>query len=107
MVIRTAVLMTGERYLLRQYETRVRRKGIGAERVLIVGTGPGAEMLVRRMSMFPQYGFQLCGVLDHELIRGTSFAGIPVVGGVDELPFPAPPLASAPAVITMANHDLP
>lgn len=105
MVVLTAVLMTGERYLLRQYETRLRRKGIGAERVLIVGTGPGAEMLVRRMSMFPQYGFQVCGVLDDELGRGTSFAGIPVVGGVDELPVQARALAADQVFIAMATQN--
>jgi exopolysaccharide biosynthesis polyprenyl glycosylphosphotransferase len=105
MVVLTAVLMTGERYLLRQYETRLRRKGIGAERVLIVGTGPGAEMLVRRMSMFPQYGFQVCGVLDDELGRGTLFAGIPVVGGVDELPIQARALAADQVFIAMATQN--
>lgn len=36
-VLITAVLMTAERYVLRQYETRLRRKGIGTERVLMVG----------------------------------------------------------------------
>ena len=105
MVILTAVLMTAERYVLRQYETRLRRQGIGAERVLIVGTGPGAEMLVRRMSMFPQYGFQVCGVLDDELARGTSFAGIPVVGGVDELPAQARALAADQVFIAMATQN--
>src|SRR5438132_14229691 len=39
-VIIAAILMTIERYLLRQYETRLRRRGIGTERVLMVGTGP-------------------------------------------------------------------
>ena len=42
-VLFAAVLMTGERYLLRHYETRLRRKGIGTERVLMVGTGPGGS----------------------------------------------------------------
>src|SRR5258708_13862547 len=62
MVVLTAVLMTGERYLLRQYETRLGRKGIGAERVLIVGAGPGPEMLVRRMCEVPRSGVHVCGV---------------------------------------------
>jgi exopolysaccharide biosynthesis polyprenyl glycosylphosphotransferase len=104
-VILTAVLMTAERYFLRQYETRLRRQGIGAERVLMVGTGPGAEMLVRRMSMFPQYGFRVCGVLADELERGSLFAGIPVVGGVDELPAKARALAADQVFIAMATQD--
>ena len=85
-VLLTVLLMTGERYVLRQYETRLRRQGIGTERVLIVGTGPASEMLVRRMGMFPQYGYQVCGVLDDNQAPATLFAGTPVVGTIDDLP---------------------
>jgi len=84
-VLLSAILMTGERYLLRQYETRLRRRGIGTERVLMVGTGAGSELLIRRMNMFPQYGFHVVGVAtDDEESR--EFMGVPVVGRVDDLP---------------------
>ena len=85
-VLITAVLMTAERYLLRQHETRLRRRGIGTERVLMVGTGPGSELLIRRMNMFPQYGFHVIGIAADELAADASFAGVPVVGTVPELP---------------------
>ena len=85
-VLLTAVLMTAERYLLRQYETRLRRRGIGTERVLMVGTGPGSELLIRRMNMFPQYGFHVIGVAADELAAEASFAGVPAVGRVGDLP---------------------
>lgn len=84
-VLLTAVLMTGERYLLRQYETRLRRQGIGTERVLMVGTGAGSELLIRRMNMFPQYGFHVIGVATDDSQAG-DFVGVPVVGRVDEVP---------------------
>jgi exopolysaccharide biosynthesis polyprenyl glycosylphosphotransferase len=84
-VIIAAVLMTVERYLLRQYETRLRRRGIGTERVLMVGTGTGSQLLIQRMAMFPQYGYQVAGVLDDRLEVGSSFAGTPVVGRTAEL----------------------
>src|SRR6266702_1352447 len=74
-VIIAFVLMTVERYFLRQYETRLRRRGIGTERVLMVGTGTGSQLLIQRMAMFPQYGFQVSGVLDDRLVVGSSFAG--------------------------------
>ena len=85
-VLLSAVLMTGERYLLRQYETRLRRQGVGTERVLMVGTGATSEMLIRRMDMFPQYGFAVVGVATDEPTDEVSFVGIPVVGRVGELP---------------------
>jgi exopolysaccharide biosynthesis polyprenyl glycosylphosphotransferase len=85
-VLISAVLMTGERYLLRQYETRLRRRGIGTERVLMVGTGGGSEMLIRRMNMFPQYGFQVVGVASDEVLANQTYVGVPVVGRVEDLP---------------------
>ena len=84
-IVLSAVLMTLERYVLRQYETRLRRQGIGTERVLMVGTAAGSEMLIQRMNMFPQYGFQVVGVVDDEHAAGTTFAGAPVVGAVADL----------------------
>ena len=85
-VLLAAVLMTGERYLLRQYETRLRRHGIGTERVLMVGTSSGSEMLIRRMNMFPQYGFHVVGVVTDDDPASQQFSGVPVVGAVEDLP---------------------
>lgn len=91
-VLISAALMTGERYVLRQYETRLRRRGIGTERVLMVGTGDGSEMLIRRMNMFPQYGFQVVGVVSDQVSVGESYVGVPVLGRVEDLPKLTSPL---------------
>ena len=91
-VLLSAALMTLERYILRQYETRLRRQGIGTERVLMVGTGDGSEMLIRRMSMFPQYGFQVVGVLSDEIPTDREYVGVQVAGRVDDLPRLVTPL---------------
>jgi exopolysaccharide biosynthesis polyprenyl glycosylphosphotransferase len=71
----------------------------------MVGTGPGSEMLVRRMAMFPQYGFQVRGVLDDNRATGSQFAGVPVVGRVDDLPAKARELGADQVFIAMADHD--
>src|SRR5260370_8132918 len=84
-VVIGGVMMTVERYVLRQYETRLRRRGVGTERVLMVGTGTGSQLLIQRMAMFPQYGYQVSGVLDDRLEVGSSFAGAPVVGRTGDL----------------------
>jgi exopolysaccharide biosynthesis polyprenyl glycosylphosphotransferase len=84
-ILLIAALMTAERYFLRQYETRLRRRGIGTERVLMVGTGAGSELLIRRMNMFPQYGFHVVGVAADET-SSTAFVGVPVAGRVEDLP---------------------
>ena len=85
-ILLTIVLMTAERYVLRQRETRMRRRGIGTEKVLMVGTGSGSELLIRRMNMFPQYGFHVVGVATDELQSTDDYVGVPVVGRVDDLP---------------------
>jgi exopolysaccharide biosynthesis polyprenyl glycosylphosphotransferase len=85
-VLFVAVVMTAERYLLRQYETRLRRQGIGTERVLMVGTSSGSDMVIRRMNMFPQYGFHVVGVVSDDVPASDLFSGVPVVGAVSELP---------------------
>src|SRR5438132_4442088 len=79
-VVIAGVLMTVERYLLRQYETRLRRRGIGTEHVLMVVTVTGSQLLIQRMAMFPQYGYQVSGVLDDRLEVGSSFAGARLLG---------------------------
>ena len=85
-LIISAVVMTLERYVLRQYETSLRRKGIGTERVILIGTGMASQMLIRRMTMFPQYGFHVEGVVDSALDVGSEFAGATVLGEIPKLP---------------------
>jgi exopolysaccharide biosynthesis polyprenyl glycosylphosphotransferase len=85
-VVICAVAMSLERFVLREYETRLRRRGVGTERVLMVGTGSTSELLIRRMNMFPQYGYLCCGVADDQREVGSQFAGVSVVGRLDDLP---------------------
>jgi exopolysaccharide biosynthesis polyprenyl glycosylphosphotransferase len=51
----------------------------------MVGTGAGSELLIRRMNMFPQYGFHVVGVAADEG-SPDQFVGVPVVGRVADLP---------------------
>jgi Undecaprenyl-phosphate glucose phosphotransferase len=82
----SAGVMTVARYVLRQYETHLRRQGIGTERVILIGIGAASQHLIRRMMMFPQYGFHVTGVVDNDREPGTQFAGAEVLGGVAKLP---------------------
>lgn len=85
-LIMSAFLMTLMRFLLREYETHMRRQGIGTENVLMVGSGVSAHLIIERMNMFPQYGYRVCAVLDDKLPAGTSFGGVSVVGRPTDLP---------------------
>src|SRR5438309_986784 len=85
-VVIALVLITAARTALRQVLIAQQRRGIGTDRVLVVGTGAGSELLLHRMTMFPEYGYTVCGVLDDLLEPGTTFAGSQVVGRIAELP---------------------
>src|SRR5258706_10370687 len=85
-VLLSAFFMTVERVLLRVYETRMRRKGVGTENVLMVGSGVSAELIIQRMNMFPQYGYRVSAVLDEKRPLGDTVAGVKVVGRLPDLP---------------------
>src|SRR5260370_34750870 len=51
----------------------------------MVGTGTGSQLLIQRMTMFPQYGFHVAAVLDDSLQAGATYAGACVVGTTKDL----------------------
>jgi exopolysaccharide biosynthesis polyprenyl glycosylphosphotransferase len=61
------ILFVLERSLVRAGQGALLRSGYGGTRVLVVGTGDVADLVVRRLRMFPEYGYQLVGqvVLSH------------------------------------------
>ncbi len=85
-VIIGLVLIAVARIVVRQVLIVQQRRGIGTDRVLVVGTGAGSELLLQRMTMFPEYGYTVCGVLDDRLDPGSAFAGSTVIGRIAELP---------------------
>jgi exopolysaccharide biosynthesis polyprenyl glycosylphosphotransferase len=102
-VVVSAALMTVERFVLRELETWLRRRGVGTERVLMVGTGSTSELLIRRMNMFPQYGYLCCGVVDDQLDVGSEFAGVRVVGRPTDLPRLAEALQASKCFFAMPS----
>jgi exopolysaccharide biosynthesis polyprenyl glycosylphosphotransferase len=84
-VILALIIIALVRIALRQLLTVQQRRGIGTDRVLVVGTGAGSELLLQRMTMFPEYGYTVCGVLDDRLPEGSPFAGSTVLGPTGEL----------------------
>ena len=57
----------------------LRSRGIGLQRLIIVGTGDAASVVIQKATWMPQLGYQLVGLVDgiedmHELL------GVPVIG---------------------------
>jgi len=72
------LLFIVERAGLRLVQGALFRSGFGAVRVLVVGTGEVADLLIRRLRMFPEYGYQLVGqVVVSEGSAGRSDPDLP------------------------------
>lgn len=76
------LVLTGvwlERTLLRRIQVLLRRRGIGVTRVLVVGTGETARVLLQRIRQDPGLGYRIIGVVSEGKRSGT-FEGHKVLG---------------------------
>jgi exopolysaccharide biosynthesis polyprenyl glycosylphosphotransferase len=80
-----ALLLIFYRLLMRYSLTQLRRRGLGTTRALVVGSGAGAEALINRLEMFPEYGYELIGLVDDQLSDGEDYHRLPVIGGSRDL----------------------
>ena len=81
-----AALLLFFRALMRVALSQLRHRGLGTTRALVVGSGSGAEALIHRLEMFPEYGYELVGVVDEFLPSGSEYHRLPVLGDTSELP---------------------
>lgn len=81
----SAVLLIVFRLMMRVTLSRLRHRGLGTTRALVVGSGAGAEALIHRLEMFPEYGYELIGVIDDHLRLGEDYHRVPVIGGRGDL----------------------
>jgi exopolysaccharide biosynthesis polyprenyl glycosylphosphotransferase len=84
-VVAASVLILVARYGLRRVRARSWRRGEGIDRVVVVGSGAAADLILQRIRMFPDYGYQVVGVVADNLERGHAFRGTDVLGKTDEL----------------------
>jgi len=81
----TSLLIGCSRYAISNVEKRQRARGIGAERALIVGSGPAATKLIQRIRMFPEFGYALVGVLTNDKTIDARVANVDVLGPVEAM----------------------
>jgi exopolysaccharide biosynthesis polyprenyl glycosylphosphotransferase len=68
-------------------EGRLRRRGIGVERVLIVGGGEVGRTVIRTIVARPDLGYQILGLVDDNPDKGhTTIGRVKGLGGLDQLP---------------------
>jgi exopolysaccharide biosynthesis polyprenyl glycosylphosphotransferase len=81
------VLLTGfSRWIKGFIEARLRRRGIGVDRVLIVGGGEVGRTVIRTIVARPELGYQIVGLVDDNPDRGNTDIGrVKGLGGLDRL----------------------
>jgi exopolysaccharide biosynthesis polyprenyl glycosylphosphotransferase len=82
----TVLLVAASRSLLMMIRNLVRRRGMWTDRLLIVGTGDVGRMILQKVRQMPRLGYKVVGFVDGRDGAGEQILGVPVLGGVDDIP---------------------
>lgn len=77
-------LLTVGRLVHARVQWRVQARGVGDDRVLLVGAGETGQMILQKILTNPKLGFQVVGVVDNGNRRGALNA--PVLGTFADIP---------------------
>lgn len=73
------------RNMIRFVLRKIRRNGYNLKHILLVGYSRAAEEYIDRIIANPQWGYNVRGILDDNIERGTVYKGIKVIGRIDNL----------------------
>lgn len=93
------------RLLIRRILRSIRRKGYNQKHILLVGYSRAAEQYIDRIQQNPQWGYNIRGVLDDNIARGTAYRGIKVIGGIGNLNYILPQNSLDEIAITLGLEE--
>ena len=79
------LLITIGRVIHQSVRQRLRNRGYDKNRLLVVGTGDTARIIVQRIQWSPQLGYDLVGIVNGTA-EDTEFLGVPILGAPEDLP---------------------
>jgi exopolysaccharide biosynthesis polyprenyl glycosylphosphotransferase len=98
----TVLLLGCARAAERVVQARLRQRGIGVNRVLIVGAGEVGRALMRNIVAQPDLGYQIVGFVDDHHERGhTDIGRFKALGETDKLPCVLRDLSVDEVIITL------
>ncbi len=80
-IVAEAIMRRSVRHTLRYF----RKKGYNMKHILLVGYSRAAESYIDKILANPEWGYEICGILDDRIPRGTTYKGIKVVGEIENL----------------------
>ncbi len=81
----SVLLIALGREIHRRVWHRMRMRGIGRDRVVVVGSGESAQAIVQKIQWSPYLGYELVGVVNGTN-GATELAGAPILGAAEDLP---------------------
>lgn len=93
------------RLLLRRILRSIRRNGYNLKHVLLVGYSRAAEQFIDRIQQNPQWGYNVRGILDDNIARGTTYKGVKVIGSVGNLLYILPESKLDEIAITLGLEE--
>ena len=79
-----------ERLMIRAFLLSIRKNGYNQKHILLVGYSKAAEQYIDRIKQNPQWGYNIRGILDDNIARGTMYKGVKVIGSVGNLSYILP-----------------
>lgn len=73
------------RLTIRRILRNARKKGYNLKHILLVGYSRAAEQYIDRIEQNPQWGYNVRGILDDNIARGTTYKGVKVIGSIGNL----------------------
>lgn len=73
------------RQMIRKVLRTIRNKGYNIKHVLLIGYSRAAEKYIDRIHDNPQWGYDVCGILDDHIPAGTLYKGVKVLGRIDNI----------------------
>ena len=80
----SVIFVSAGRFLAHQFQSSVRRRGLGTERLLIVGTGEPASMVLDRVRHSPGMGYRAVGFVGESTDVSVAY-GLPILGSLENI----------------------
>ena len=95
----------GVRNAIRFVLWKMRRSGFNLKHILLVGYSRAAEEYIDRIKGNPQWGYEVCGILDDNVAVGVEYKGIKVIGVCDDLTYILPANELDEIAITLGLNE--
>ena len=73
------------RMVLRICLRTMRKKGFNQKHMILIGYSRAAEKFIDRVKANPEWGYEIRGILDDNIERGTMYKGVKVLGRIENL----------------------